>query len=533
MTPNSNHNFLAFDRQIESCGGWLEPRIRDAFGYDAGVLLDRLLQRLAEIGLQPYTRAASVLSGRESYRAPAPGTPIECKGARMEAGSGGVSVTVKQWLASHAEFLAHWGFCLAAITSGRGAGAPPPPAVLVSDVGDENVFGGGSDEQFIEYCREGAVEPLRRAKRLVVQSASGRASSRPAEFSYARQPLVALLRETRLGVPRRAGLVARHLWLLLAYLAASLRLPALTLLARDLPYTTLARALDRGGAIDAVVTTCSSYTSQALWMRALERAKVHMVWYSQNWKPIVYAADAVSSDLPNLRWIRVDVHWVWTRAFANYLSKLQPHARVETVGPIVWYLPPKNVEAAAQTADGRALEIAIFDVPAIDDEVLLDLCGELTNYYHPAKLRAFIADTLSIKPALEHLFGRPVRFSLKVKREAHSHYNQDYYRFLADLETAGALELESHAENLYALVARSDLVIAYPYTSAAYLAGHLHVPAIFYDPTGAIVQDDFADDRARVLFASSAPDLLNAATSALARRHGGPKIAGLPIAEAR
>ena len=80
-----------------------------------------------------------------------------------------------------------------------------------------------------------------------------------------------------------------------------------------------------------------------------------MVWYAQNWKQICYAPDKLTSNRPNLRWIRSDVHWVWTHTFANYLSSLGLGSNFEVVGPIMWYMPEVN------TPDPKIPRIVIFD----------------------------------------------------------------------------------------------------------------------------------------------------------------------------
>jgi hypothetical protein len=61
MNINTNHNFLAFDRQIESTRAWLQSKVRGACGYSSEVITDRLMQRLVEIGLPPFTLAVSEL----------------------------------------------------------------------------------------------------------------------------------------------------------------------------------------------------------------------------------------------------------------------------------------------------------------------------------------------------------------------------------------------------------------------------------------------------------------------------------------
>lgn len=511
MNINSNHCNLAFDREINSCRDRLRADLFEACGYSAQVLTDRLMQRLVEISLQPYTSVVSALCKTTSNCFPTPGTKINCSRAFIEMESGGITITSKQWLANQLDFFLHWGFCLLAILAVKKASKNNLPAVLVFGVGEESLFKDGNDEQFVNYCRLGPIEPLRNGKRFLVESTSKNVSSCNLDFAYSRKPLIDLLREARLGFWGRFQLLVNHLILFFAYVSAAFRLPQLSLLGKDFAYSSISFELDERGLIESIVLTCSSFTSQPLWLRELHRSKTHMIWYSQNWKPISYVAGKLDSDLPNLRWIRVDTHWVWTHAFAEYLRTLGHSGRIEIVGPIMLYMPELSVPAT------DAIKVVIFDVPAVDDKVLLRLCGELTNYFHPEKLHAFTDNIISLKSELEKIFGLPVFLCLKRKRGYHTNYNRAYFDYLEKLGALGSISLASHTENLYSLISSAHLVIVYPYTSPAYVAEFLGVPCIFYDPTGSIAQHDFCDNRSMVNFANGPQSLLGAAVAALSR----------------
>lgn len=508
MRLNTNHNFLAFEAQIDRSVTWFSQRAMGACGHSARVLAERVGQRLAELGLQPYTLAVHRLACQSDNPFPAPGSRIDCGRLVMEIGSGRLSVTPSQWLANTFEFLVHWMFCIAAIVAAKPASGSRLPATLVIDVGDENVIASSGDEEFVRYCRSGPVAPLRDATRLLVQTSEDHTSS-DAALTYCRRPLITLTREAKLGFLRRARLISKQVLLFFEYFAAAIRLPSLSILGKDFAYSRISLELDERGLMNSVVTTCSSFTSQPLWMRSLRRAQVHMIWYSQNWQPIAYKDDPARSRLPSLPWIRVDTHWVWTHAFAEYLRHLGLESCMEVVGPVLWKAP-----RIANPPKGP-IQVVIFDVPAVDDEVLLKFCGELTNYFHESKVRAFIDDVISLKPALEERFGMPVSLCLKMKRGWKNDYNKGYYDHIASLGATGTLTLESHTRNLFELISGSHLVIAYPFTSPAYVAEFLHVPAIYYDPTQAIVWQAFCDSDAPVLFAAGRGELLESASTLL------------------
>lgn len=508
MSINNNHCNLAFDREIDSCRDRLQAKVFDACGYPSAVLLDRLMQRLVEISRLPYTLSVSTLYKTTSNCFPAPGTKLNCDRAFMEIGSGRITITSKQWLANQLDFFLHWAFCLIAILTVKKAAKNKLPAVLVLGVGEESLFKNGSDEQFVTYCRVGPIEPLRSGKRFLVQSVSKSVSTNPLAFVYSRRPLVSLLCETKIGFFGRLRLLVKHIILFFAYHSAVFRLPQLSLLGKDFAYSSISFELDRCGLIESIVLTCGNHPAQPLWTRALLRAKVHMIWYSQAAKQIIYASDKLDAAIPNYRWIRVDAHWVWTHAFAEYLNALIGHTSAVAVGPIVWCMP----EITPPAKD--AIEIAIFDVSPYSNEIAFAY-GEIPNYNHPDNLFSFIQDVISLKSGLERTFHLPVSFRLKTKRWYNAAYDRAYFDYLEKLRSLGAISLEHHATNVYSLISSSHLVIVYPFSSPAYIADHLSVPSIYYDPTRSILRDDFGDSPSLIKFANSPEALLDAAVSAL------------------
>jgi polysaccharide biosynthesis PFTS motif protein len=304
------------------------------------------------------------------------------------------------------------------------------------------------------------------------------------------------------------NLLAHHLLIFFAYVSSASRLPLLCLLGKDFAYSSISFALDRRGLIESIVLTVANHPAQALWMRALRRAKVHMIWYSQAAKQIVYASDNLDSAVPNYRWIRVDTHWVWTHAFAEYLGVLCHDKTIEVVGPIVWYLP--KIKSPAKDT----IEIVVFDVSPYSDEIALAY-GEIPNYYHPNNLFSFVQDVISLRCALEKTFHLPVSFRLKTKRGYNAAYDKAYFDYLEKMDSQGSVSLEHHSANIYALISGSHLVIAYPFTSPPYIAEFLKVPSIYYDPTKSIVRDDFGDSPSLISFANTPESLLDAAVSAL------------------
>lgn len=505
MTVNTNHVYNAFNEQIDRSRRWLSKRVGKACGYGPTVLLDRLTQRTVEIGLPAYAVAAAKRLQNGGDVVPPPDTHIDCGVALLHAGTGRVRISRKQQLSGQLAFLMHWAYCLINIMRGMFHRGCSEPATLVLDLTNEDLFRSGSDEEFVEYCRSGPIEPLRTGRRFLIKASDEHVSSSPATHRYCAHPLMTLLQEARLGIAGRTLLLLRHVALLFRYQFAVARSNELSLIAREFPYREVVAALDERGYIDSIVMTCSSWGCQPLWVRSLRNTPVHMVWYSQAWKTSTFD-DGVQSTVPALRWIRANVHWVWTRAFGEYLAELGFGAsEIQAVGPILWYLP-KNA-----LPDRTDVRIMAFDVPAVTDQVMLEVVGEITNYFHFENLRAFVTDVISLKSPLEKALRRPVSIWMKMKRGMRPHYALEYFEYVEKLCAEGLLMKASSDENLFALISRSTLVVAYPFTSPAYIAGWLGVPCIYYDPTTSVMRDEFFDSDALFRFARGRAELRAAA----------------------
>lgn len=508
---STNHVFAAFLDVSMRCQAWMRPRTPAAFGYSAEVLLDRLTQLLIEISILPYTLAAHATL-QASNEFPGAATRIAFPEAAIHVGSGRVSTSPLQWARNVFAFLAHWSYCLATIVAGffrRGSISANRPATILVDAAEEHIFVEGNDARFVEYCRRGPITPLRVANRLFTTWPTRRESSAPEFITYAPNPLLALLREASLGASAQAQLLARHVWLLLSFLWAAIRAPHLTIIARELAYTPIAFALDRGGVLEAMVMTNSIWAAQPLWTRSFTQAKTHMLWYSQAPHTMMYDTDDVKGEPPHVRWIRVDTHWVWTHSMADYLrARGQAGSTIEVIGPILWYLPE------LRTPPPGEISVLVFDVPALGDNTMLML-GEITNNFHPDKMRQFMADVVALRLQLEQTLGRPVSIHLKRKRTYRPQYSREYFDFITKLAEEGVVMLYGPAENIYSIVSASHLVISYPYTSAAYVAEALGVPSLYYDPTRKLMPEYFPESKQAVRFASGVNELTETALQLL------------------
>jgi len=500
MKINTNLCNNEFEKEITKVKKWLASRVSGICDYSIDTVLERLMQYLVAASLSYYARTVYKSNQDIPDCFPIEGEMLDIGCAKIELGTGNVTLSIRQWFKEVFGFLIHWTVCLLAILFTRKS-SNNSAAVLVYGISEDAIAVNNSDIQFVNYCNNGQVEPLKTKNQLYIEFSSDNKLDDHCNFHYRKRPLLSLLRETKLGFARRTSLFVRHIILLFRFIFFIIKMPQISLLGREFAYCSITKELDRCGKLEAIILTCSSYAEQLIWVRELQNAKVHMVWYAQAWKPTVYCDDKLESYVPNIPWIRVDTHWVWTNEFAGYLQSLGLSGKYKVVGSIVWYLPKLNKSSESN------IQITIFDISPFSDDVALEY-GHVTNYHHPDNLFAFINDILFVKSAIEDSLNVTVKLCLKTKRGYKSAYDKDYFSYLDKLSASGKVILENYSENMYSLISGSKLVIAYPFTSPVYIADELKIPSIYYDPTNSICEQNFGGAESLINFVSSRKVLL-------------------------
>lgn len=499
--------YREFDQILRTTEHWLTAQRVAALGMGEDAVRERLTQRLVEVALPPFLRAWQ-------KRRDAVEIGLRLDGLHLRKDTGAASIAPLYFGRLALEFGAHWGLALAAIVGGFGDGSrlTAGPVTLLFGVGNDALFSRGTDARFVDFCKEGPIRPLREASQMIIQAPTRAGGSSHARFSYDRYPLLALARHARLTTIARLALLGRHLLAPFAFVAAVVQRPLLALLASDFAVDHVARTLHARGEIEAIVITNTLYTSQPLWMRrfAAGTAALHMVWYSQNTVPLVYTRDGIRSDLPHNRHIRASHHWVWTEGYRAYLLKLGLGASIHVVGPILWYLPPRKPVAKS------GLQIAVFDVTPVN-EAYAEKVGLINNYYSAHNMVCFLRGVIALKAVLEERLQRPVRVLVKHKRAYSPAHDARYIDFVATHSgPEGPLTLAAHDDDMYSMIAASDLTIVVPYSSPAHVSVHVGVPAIYFDAAG-LLED--SHERGPLLdFASGDDALINKGKIAFASR---------------
>lgn len=499
--------YAEFDGLIRQVEAWLRAKDPSIARFDPDQVRARIVQRIVHIGESAYGGHVARRAKAADGRAGAPADLVDIAGLTIDPATGRVSVSWKQWAANLAEFAAAWLDLLAGLTAALFAPAPRTlqPATILLEAGgpiDQ------TDASLVEFCRSGPIAPLASATAIIVQTRTPPPQQTDRLLTYARRPFIQLVRQ---GVPRaiRWRVLASHLAAPVRWAWSLAACPMTVLVSRDLAIGPMVRQLDRHGCIEAVLSTTSTFQGQPLWAKGARgrRFKLHMLWYSQNFIPKMYKGDASRQSLPAARHIRIDVHWVWTPGFAEYLRETLGPVETHVVGPIVWYL-----KVPGQGLSREQFRIAAFDVTPLPDGS--SPFGAVRDYYTVSCITQFVSDIVEIGQAIERETGVPVVVLLKHKRMPKAgRHDSSYLAWLDQLAaTSPHLKLVDHRANLFTFVEGCDMSVSVPYTSTAYVGAALSRPAVYYDPTAEVVPQFEASPC--VSFASGRGEL-----EALMRRH--------------
>jgi len=479
------HGYKKLDEVIRQLEKRLPAHVRSTLGYSVDALVDRLAQKITMIMTVPFLREAVARHVNGSMSFPSDDTDFIAGGIEVDTATGNVRPQLHLLSRNLGAFLFLWLAFLAAWAASLWTGRRNPSALLLFGVAAADLTFKGNDARFMDYCRRGPLEPLRTAKKLVVHTPQRIVATRPAEATYTRLPLLHLFSTQRMRISSSLFFLAMHTRALVAFLWAVIRAPIHSVLWRDFAEHAAAAALNRAGSIEAVVITNTNWLQQLLWMNALEqrRFKCHMALYSLNSHAIVYRSDPVDHAYPGIRQLKVDEVWVWNEPYRARLAADGVTVQSVVVEPILWYLP--ETPRIETPADG--ITLCVFDVQPKTTEASR-ANGSLVNYYNTDTAIRFIDDILRARDRVAWQTAVDIRIVLKHKRPATWQHDPRYFEHIETLRTtASGFEVAPSDSNVYALISDSDLVIAPPYSSPAYVAAHVGVPAIFYDATAEVL----------------------------------------------
>jgi hypothetical protein len=469
-----------FDQIVKKIEQWIQLDNSISTLCNNSSIKSRLIQKIVELASDAYTDYIvnpPIQLPENPY-----GDQISIGGLKINLSTGEVRPEVISSFRHFALFFLEWGHLLIFQIVGLLQKSPRTSiqATLLMEAGANFKE---SDESFTRFCRKGSIDPLRTANKIIIRSQNEPKFLTDSSFAYERYPLIYLI-NTQLKWSHKVSVLMWHLAAPVIYLQAIYKYPLNIIISRDFSCLPIVKWLDKNRLIEGILVTTSSFKSQPLWMNALvnKNFKLHMIWYSQNFIPKTYIGEVKTSSLPSARHISVDVHWVWTQGFKEYLKSLGQKSDIQVVGPIIWSLPDD-----AHITNLNKRKIALFDVTPLPDGARP--FGALKNYYTPHLMKNFIQDVVDICKEIEDELGSDVQIMLKHKREVKiNRHDEGYIKFISQLcLTNKRLHVVDNNVNLFSLLNDCAASISVPYTSAAYISAALNQPGIYYDPFGELL----------------------------------------------
>lgn len=482
---NTSTAYATFDKLAKFVEQHISNQIKPTLCFTAEQITARVTQRFVELALAPYLRVCA--QNIKTNRGPISlenNEEINFSGYSLLNQSNNKKILISNKILFNAivDFIINASHVLAImfISTLRFNRKKMSCATLLFGVGTESITRNDSDAEFIQFCKNGAVLPLRSASTIIVQSARDINSTSPEYISYSRFPLMLLVKNNAPSFIEFASFLIEHIQATIAYLIQIYHCRMAALIGRDFAYHAMVNYLNKNKLIENIVITNSNYSAQPLWMRGFNdrNFKTHMVWYSQNTIPFTYINDPISVPLPNNRHICVDESWVWTKGFADYLHDIGIQSKSNVIGPIVWYLP--NIKPESTLSDG--FQITIFDVTPVISSFAEEI-GLVSNYYSTENCMKFINDIISSCEKVEKETNVKIKLTLKHKREHHDLHDKKYIKLIDKLSNQSKINLADYQSDIFELIHSSQLTIVIPYSSPVSIANYLGVPSIYFDAT--------------------------------------------------
>ena len=481
---HSTHAYLTFDKIVKIIEENLKEKVFSFGSYDSTIVFKRIIQRIVVLTLNPFVYLCNKKIESDDFTF----TRIEKKyvlsGLLLNTENGNVEISPTLFLRLCAEFFYEWIRMLVAILLGfiTVNSKERKPATLVFGVGDEVIECNSGNKRFIEFCREGPIEPLNNARWLIVEY-KGTPIEGDRTHQYVGCPVKWLVLNSGISFIERASLLLRQLLIPVKYFIAVFQFPLISLLGRDIALVPVIEFFDKKNLIQNIIITNSNYSCQQLWMRKSENCsfRVHEVLYSQNTKPFVYTHDELKSDLPLFRHVAVDEHWVWTEGYKNYLRELGQKGKIHVVGSIMFYLPKKT-----PLNKHNEFRIGVFDITPVYSEVANKI-GIINNYYNTSTMIEFLRNITLACKEIENKLNKKIIIQLKHKRSYNKSHDEEYIKYCKNLKNDNVIEIIDSNVDVYQFVRECSLVISVPYTSAAYIATEMGTPSIYYDCTSELL----------------------------------------------
>ncbi len=476
-------SYIKIDALIRVIENQLSKSVRSCCNYSGDAIARRIYQALAMSCTDPLLRRA--INSSDNSVSLDGTSRINADGILIDPISGKVRPSVKIFCIDLIKFVALWGMLLVIWfwSSVIRRGAKIGKATLLHGVPEADLQAGGNASRFEDFCRFGQLSILRPANRLVVQSTREVKSDSQGQFIYVRMPLLHLFLFNSASAIESIRFLRCHFTVLFQYAALLCRTPIACLLWRDFGLHAAAESLNQRGLIEKNIFTNTNWLQQFLWMTDLlkRRFSTEMIMYSLNSSGLIFKEDPVPANHPSIRHLRADLIYIWNESYKEVLKNEGIFCDTAIVSPVLWYLPPANY--SKQRAYVR--RVCVFDISPSSKQALRNR-GLLGHYYNTKTMKSFLDDLIVVCGEVSLELGCRVEIVLKHKRIPTPTHDSEYFKYVDDLKNNHDLNLAAEDANMYELILESDAVVVVPYSSPAYIANYLDIPAFFYDPTGDI-----------------------------------------------
>jgi hypothetical protein len=451
--------------------------------YSKDVIIPRVIQIISGLELPSFRREFSKDSNRDVFD----NKVIKLKRFKYDTEVGSISINFVFFFKRVTNFISIWFYIIYISISTKDSGFYHKNFPITLLYGTQNFDFSKNPVDFINFCKGGNIGPLIKSNFILLE---GDKSFNNQEFLYRKNPILALFSAKKLSLFEFFKFLFLHINAAFQYFKLIIKSPVFAILDEDFSYYAAVLVLNKKNAIKDIVLTVANHTFQPLWLSDIKgkKFKTHMLWYAKStiWLDIYKFDDFRYTTRTTFRHIKIDETWSWTSDFSKYLKDIGVTGVFHDVGPILFY-QPNNVEFFS---NNNSINIVIFDATPRKIDFEDSAFGTRNTHIYGTleNLTIFLEDIISVSKSYGKLINKSVDLVLKHKREFHSFTDSRYIDLVDELSNKHkSLKVVSHDVNLYSLIGGSDLVIALPYSSTAYISDHLNTPAVFYDATRELI----------------------------------------------